>query len=427
MTFNVHAVSLSGKMVSVGILLAAVTSVFGQVSPAEVLSPRSRDAEQRYLPQLQSLHQSIDSAKLSFPFKLARYLHAKPGQRAALDSNGIEFVEFQHRVVLKISGAFSAAFNSAQLSRNERASRTFQEAVVPILRLVAQQIPKSTDYDAIGFEIIYDVRDADKSYDLVGKEVLSVVLAREDAFKYSNTLSILERQQLLNRSGVFVNGEEFGLALGQRDPLEVEALERSANPDAGQESSSTASTAVQVQAISGAVVAPAVSVTQPAPESEPAPSFADAMRLQTQFQPQLNAILREGGRRFHLTEGTAPSFEISGDQTVLHFTLQNTLSFERTTTSIYKRAAQSFDLFLAPELRDFSRQLPVDEGYDTIEFSVINQFGVGRTSPETIDYICPRKSLRAFVGNKITSQDLISQSIVLVNGVRIALNLQLVE
>jgi hypothetical protein len=35
--------------------------------------------------------------------------------------------------------------------------------------------------------------------------------------------------------------------------------------------------------------------------------------------------------------------------------------------------------------------------------------------------------MRSFVDDEITSQDLINQSIVLVNGVRIALNLQLVE
>jgi len=46
---------------------------------------------------------------------------------------------------------------------------------------------------------------------------------------------------------------------------------------------------------------------------------------------------------------------------------------------------------------------------------------------KTINYICPLTSLYAFVANRITSQDLINQSVVLVNGVRIALDLQLVE
>ncbi len=46
---------------------------------------------------------------------------------------------------------------------------------------------------------------------------------------------------------------------------------------------------------------------------------------------------------------------------------------------------------------------------------------------EAVEFIFPIKALRSFVDAGITNQDLINQSLVLVNGVRIALNLQLVE
>jgi hypothetical protein len=151
------------------------------------------------------------------------------------------------------------------------------------------------------------------------------------------------------------------------------------------------------------------------------------MQLQTKFQTELNAIAREDGAKLHLVEGTVPSFEIAGDQTLLHFAVRNTLPFDRSTTSIYRRAAQSFDLFLARELRGLSRDLPAGGGYDALDFSVLNRVGAAKDDLETIDYICPLDSLRSFVGNKITGQDLINQSTVLVDGVRIALNLQLVE
>ena len=105
--------------------------------------------------------------------------------------------------------------------------------------------------------------------------------------------------------------------------------------------------------------------------------------------------------------------------------MQNTLSFEKAESSIYKRAAQSFDLFLAPELKGISKSLPTDTSYDGLHFSVLNNLGAEKS--ETIEYICPMDSMRAFVENKITSQDLINKSMVLVNGVRIGLTLQLVE
>lgn len=405
----------------------AMTSAFGQVSPADILNPRSKADEQKYLPQLQSLQQSISEVKFPFPFRLARYLDAKPGQRAALDPNGIEFVDFQHRVVLKISGIYKVAFNPTQLSENERASRTFQDSVVPILRLVAQQIPQSVDCDDIGFEIIYDTRDANGAYDYEGQEVLTAVFSRDDAFAFANATGNTERQQLLNRSEIFVDGTEFGLALGQRDPLNVQALERSVPRQAEKESSSLPASAAPPVEVRETAVPPAVSVAQSKPASKSPPTSADVMRLQTQFQAQLNTIMKEDGAEFHLVESTTPSFEMYGDQTVLHFTMRNTLSFDRATSSIYKRAAQSFDLFLAPELKNLSRKLPANAGYDALDFSVLNDLGAEKTSFETIDYICPLNSMRSFVDNKITNQDLINQSIVLVNGVRIAMTLQLVE
>ena len=151
------------------------------------------------------------------------------------------------------------------------------------------------------------------------------------------------------------------------------------------------------------------------------------MRLQAQFQPQLDAMLKADGTRFHLMESAPPSFEIYGDQTVLHFTMRDTLSFEKSTSSIYKRAAQSFDLFLAPELKSLLKELPANAEYDSLDFSVRNRLGAEKSPSETIDYICPLNSIRSFVEDKITGQDVINQSVVLVNGVRIALNLQIAE
>jgi len=414
-------------LVSGATLVMSVTATLGQVSPNQISDPRAKAEEEKYLAQLESLHQSIASTKFTSPFALARYLHAKPGQRAAEDSDGIEFVNFQGRVVLKISGAYKSAYSATVLSRNERAGQTLVSAVVPLLRLVAEQIPERADYDGIGFEIIYDTRDADAAYRYEGKEVLTVVFNRNDAFTFAKANEGPGRQEILNRSDVFVNGVEFGLTLGQREALSVATLDRSLPRHSEESSSSASPNPVQLDVVSRPGGRPGVSVTQPAIHGEPEPTFANAVRLQDRFQAQLDEIVRGSGPKFHFDASYPATFEVSGDQTVLHLTLCNTLRFEKGTTSIYRRAAQGFDLFLAPELRDLSRRLPVDEGYDALDISVLNKLEAGSASPETVDYICPLSGLRAFAENKITSQDLINQSVVLVNGMRIGLNLEAVE
>lgn len=408
------------KFIAAGLFLSATTLAFGQVSPIDIANPQLKADEAEYLPQLQSLQQSIATTKFPFSFMLARYLNAQPGRRAASDRNGIEFVYFQQRVVLKISGIYKAALNANTLTENERASRTFQDVVAPILSIISKQVPPGIGCDGIGFEIAYDTRDANRVYDYEGTEVLSVVFSREDAFAYAKAAGDAERQAILNRSEIFVQGKDFGLALGQRDPLNVEALERSV-PRSSREELPTFVASKSPAAVSSSAVA--------APMAKPAPALRKAEQLQALFRPQLDAILKQDGENLHLVDTAPPTFEDYKDEIALHFTMRNTMAFDRGTSSIYKRAAQSFDLFLAPKLKEMFGKLPAGAGgyYNSLVFSVLNHVSDEKTPFETIDYVCPLDSARSFVENRITSQDLIDQSIVLVNGVRIGLNLQIVE
>jgi hypothetical protein len=441
-------------------LLLMGNSASGQVSPSEILNPKLKSAEAIYLSQLQSLAHAIAGAWFPFPFLLARYVGADPDHQAGFDSRGLEFVYFQNRLLLKISGIYNAAYNSDQLTQNERASRTFQEVVVPILPMVTKEFPEPVDCDGIGFEIAYHTRTPNKSYDYEGREILAVVFNRDDAFAYAHATGDEQRQALLNQSEIYVNGKEFGLALGERAPLNLEALGRSipglpstpaVSPEAAASGVARLSpvnprltppaqagrigTFPGVRApstnspIAGAVAATPDSAASspPAIDPRPIPTPADAERLQTQFHPQLDALVKDNAAKFHLVEYAPPSFAVYHHQVVLQFTLRNPHPFDKTSSSIYKRAAQSFDLFLAPHLKTLMKNLPEGAEFDALDITVLNQLGAEKDSSEAVEFICPLKTSRSFVEDEITSQDLINQSIVLVNAVRIALNLQLVE
>jgi hypothetical protein len=405
------------------LLFVAMTSAFGQVSPTEIQNPSAKAEEQRYLQQLVSLQRAIGAADFPFTFRLARYLDAKPGQRAALDSNGIEFVYFQNRTILKISGFYRVAFNSMQMSKNGRASQAMQEAVLPILRLVAQQIPPSVDCDGIGFEILYNTRDASSAYDFEGQEVLTVVFDRDDEFKLAKASTDAERQEIISRSDVFVNSKTLELNLGQNDLVNVEAIDQS-NARPNLERTSLRAAKLARATVSDVAVSNAVTNEQTVDASNSSSADVDAARQQEKLQAEVNSI-RTGSGVPVPSEDNPPSMETNGDQKLLHYTMLNSLSFERSESSIYKRAAQSFDLFLAPELKGISKKLPADAALDGLHFSVLNRLSAGKN--ETIEYICPMDSMRSFVENKITTQDLINKSVVLVNGVRIGVDLERVE
>jgi hypothetical protein len=339
---------------------------------------------------------------------------------------------------LKTSGFYSAAFNSDQLTQNERASRIFQEVVVPTLRLISQEFPPDAGCDGIGFEIAYHVQSSRKNSDFEGREILAVVLGRADAFAFLNESGNDQRQLILNRSEIYLNGKPLGLALGQKDSLNLETLGR---PDSAEPAPATVTPASAASATSrlstasprfaprGSTSAPHAAPAEkpPATDPKPAASPADAERLQAQFQPQLDALLKENAVKLHLADYAPPTIAVYHGRLVLQLTLRNPLTFEKSTGSIYKRAAQSFDLFLAPQLKALAPKLPSDLEVDALDFSILNRLGNEKDSSEAVEFICSLKSIRSFVEDEFNTQDLIDQSLVLVNGVRINLHLEIVE
>jgi hypothetical protein len=422
-----------------------------QVSPSEILNPDLKALEESYFQQLKTLNQSVARTKFPFPFYLSRYVGLDPAQQAEADSRGLEFVRFQDRVILKVTGNYNAAYDTVRLTQNERAAGTFRTVVLPILELLTDALPQDMACDGIGFEISHHTRTRDRSYDYEGKEILVVVLDREDAWVLARASTDSARQEILNRSKVYVSGTDFGLSLTERDPLNVQALPRSvpAKPDATSTArSSTLGARSSLLKLNHSQ--PSVSPVVPAPATDPAPAPAnpvlpslkavdpspthvppapaDAERLNEKHQPQLAALAKEGVTRFHFVDYAPPTFVVFRDQIALQMTLRNSIQFGPVKGSIYKRAAQSFDLFLAPQLKDLSDRISPDVEFQAFDFSVLNKLSPGpKGTSEAIEFICPRSALQQFVNAEITNQQLLDQSVILVNGVRIALNLQLVE
>ncbi|HYL85534.1 MAG TPA: hypothetical protein VE263_14960 [Candidatus Angelobacter sp.] len=427
--------------------------VHAQVSPAEILNPDLKALEQTYFPQLKSINQEIARAKFPFPFYLSRYVGLDPAQQAETDSRGLEFVRFQERAILKVTGNYNAAYDSHRMTQNERAASTFRTVILPILNIVTAGLPEDLACDGIGFEISHHARTNDRSYEFEGKEILVVVLDRADAWAMSRAAADSERQEILNRSEVYVSGKDYGLSLTERDPLNVQALARSvpAKPDATStaRSSTLASRSSLLKPLSAVpptatgspatspraesplpvaeAAAPAPTAADP-PPAPPAATQADADRLEEKYHSQLAALAKEGSAKYHFVDYAPPAFVIFHDQMTLQMTLKNSLPFGASRGSIYKRAAQSFDLFLAPLLKDISARVSPDVEFQLYDFSVLNKLGPGaKETSEAIEFICPRGAVKQFVNADITNQQLLDQSVVLVNGVRIALNLQLVE
>jgi hypothetical protein len=416
-------------------LLSAAAPALAQVNPAEVLNPDLKAAETQYFPQLKQLSQSIAKIKFPFSFYLSRYVGLDPAKQGEADSRGLEFVKFHDRIVLKVTGNYNAAYNADQITQNARASRALHEVIVPIASLVRDQIPRDATCDAIGFEISYHARTDTRNYEFEGKEILVVVFEKNDAFAFAEATRDSDRQEILNRSEVYLNGKEYGLSLSGSDPLIVDGLERSSSHKVAVRSTEPpADHSGPGQQINSRLLlgkGPANQAGALAPSAPSAPAAmtqADADKLQAQYQPDLDGLAKQGFAAFHFVDYSPPSFILFQNRIALQITLRNPARFDAEKTSIYKRAAQSFDLFLAPQLKDLVEKAPAQAEFTSFDFTVVNQLAVApHALSEAMEFVFPVESLRKFIDAGITNQQLIDQSIVLVNGVRIALNLQLVE
>ena len=442
LTRPITAIRVLLFVATTAVLLASAPRLHAQVSPNEILDPDLKALEKQYFSQLKSLNQTIARMHFPFPFYLSRYVGIEPAKQAETDSRGLEFVKFRDRTVLKITGNYDAAYSATQFTRNERAARTFQDVLLPILQTVTQGIPPDIACDAIGFEVAYHTRAAEKSYDYEGKELLVIVLDRADAFVLAQATNAQARQDVLNRSMIFLGGQEFGLSLLEKDPYVVSTLPRTKPSKIDSSSSGGSSTTLSRlnRAIPNAIPSVAAAASPDSASSaaakpdlsqaRPIATQADVGRLQSQYQAQLDILSKEGQAKFQFVDYDPPAFVIISKQLALQMTLRNNLRFDIEKSSIYKRAAQTFDLFLAPKLRDILDKIPDDNAVAVYDFSVINPLtsGMGaKERSEAVEFILPAALARQFVNNEITNQALIDKSQVLVNGVRIALNLQLVE
>ena len=404
---------------------------YAQVSPEEILNPELKVLEQTHLHKLSEINQTVRLLTYPFPFSLSRYLESDKKSRAAIDGRGLEFVNFHDRVLLKVTGNYAAAFDADRLSPNQRTSTVFNDVVYQILEVLPHYFASSNDFDAVGFEICYHVRRKAPHYEYEGKEILVAVLSKVDALRYVKAPTDSERQEILNRSEIFLDGKPFGLALNGSEPLDVATLQRSVRQPTGNKTQQAqqSNDPTNFERIAGETKINSDSANVEASQkAAPARTLADAELLETKYKSQIEALAAAGLAKYHFVQYAPPSFAVFRNQIVLQLTLRNPNTFDKEATSIYKRAARSFDLFLAPQLKSMLESIPDDSDIGDIDITIINDLAATPThSSEALEFVCPLKALRKFADADITNQELINQSVILVNGARINLNLQQVE
>jgi len=413
---------------------------FAQVNPDEVRDPELKALEKTYLSQLRAANTGIAQLHFPFAFQLNRYVGLDPKQQVGSDTRGLEFVKFNNRIVMKVTGNYNAAYNAAQLTDNQRAGKVLEEVISPMLGILCREFPAGDDFPQIGFEISFHARQHASGYDFENKEIVVLVLNRPDALAYAQSHDAAERQAILDRSEVYLNGKPYGVVLGERESYPVSDLPR------------TVAAKPVSEGLNSMIMAPKANVslasatTAPTPAPQPnimlarvepleklppvRESSPDAIKdLQKSYQPALDRMVQELETQVHFVRYAPPAFIPFRHGLYLQLSLTTTLA-PSASGSQYRLAALAFDQHIAHLIRPVLAYFKDRADFDGIDFSTTVRLASGQTAdgnPVSVEFIFPLKLANAYADFDSTGQQLIDASFVLINGERVSLNLQAAE
>lgn len=404
-----RGISLLAGVFSTGLLCAQV------VSPPEIRDPELRELQQKHFAELKAAAVAIASHQFPYRFYFSRTLDLDENQQKTRDQRSIQFAKYGHQTVVQITGNYFAAYSDELMKKEERARRTFEDVMLPILRAVLRgEAPPLTDEPKLqGFalEISHHVRK--KVLGVSGEHAENVVLVIPKAAALRLVAAPDEATQAvaLEEGSLFINGE----------PATIWGR-MTADPPAAPAPPPTPAqlpVAVVAKAMSAPTLAPAAPVTAPTPTvgaQEPTPEALHA--LQVSYQEILDKMVRELDPTAHFVSYAPPVFVSFHKGIYLQLSITTALQASEPA-SRYHAAALAFDEHIAHLVRPVLAYFK-----DATKFAGIDFSTTVKPACEAVEYIFDMANLRCYEQFDCTGQQIVNSGFVLINGERVTLDLE---
>jgi hypothetical protein len=410
--------------VSLGISCAAQI-----LSVSKIKDAQAQLLQQQYISQLRELASEAAAVHFPYPFYFSEVLDIDEQRQKKLAQGSIHFERFNGQMVLEITGNYYASYSAAQLNGNQRARRTYDDVVLPLLKLAVAHIDRKAPIDAYAFEIAHHVRTKVLKVDTEGPENLTLIIPRAIAERLAGAKDQETVQAALLESAVYLNSEPLTLWLSGDDaPADVKDhyLART-KPAAGRGADTDTDPPEPGTLVSSRLI----------PESELAKQVREYRsqshevspeklgQLQAANQPAVERLLLELKEQAHFVEYAPPAFIAFHDGAYLQLNL-NTQLERPAGSSQYRIAALAFDTHVSHLLRLVSKYFLDHPQFEGIDFSTtVHQ--PAESGAESVEFVVPFSALHCYAKYDCTGQELISRSIILINGERVTLDLQRAE
>ena len=402
------------------------------VSPVEIKDPALRALQQQYMDDLSQAGADILSTHFDYPFYLSRKLDLDQARQQIADQSSLRFDSYNGKTVLAITGNYYAAYSAQKISPGQRARSTFLNVVMPILKAAVPRFQNNQNVQGYAVEISHHIMGKVMGVSMERPENLMVYLPRNGALKLVAAKDETAQQSALLQGQVFLNAQPISIWLNDAVPPKV-ADDHPDDTSASAQSDPAQAGAEATGSGSGSQPgAPAPSIPVKPKEPPPPPprdtSTQALAAVQLSNQPWVDSIVKELDPQAHFVSYAPPKFVAFRQGIYLELSLNSTLPVS-AAGSRYKLAATAFDDHVAHLVRPLMSYFKDSKDFDGIGFST-NIHLAGKSAPavsEAVEFFLPLTSLRCYEKYDCTGQQLLDAGTVLINGERVALDLQIAE
>lgn len=421
----------SSKVVSAFVIALvaglALPSAAQVMSVANVDDPEAKLLQRQYATQLQQLAADAAALHFPYPFYFSETLDIDEARQKQLPQGSVRFDRFNRSTLLEITGNYYASYSAVVLTPTQRARKTFQDVVLPLLKVAVAHVDRTIPFDAYGFEVAHHVRSKAMKVDTEGPENLVVVIPRGVAERLVKASDLETQQSALLESDVFLNSEPLTLWLtGDEAPADVKdhylARRKGETPAEADATLPEPGTLVNPHLIPDTELARQIREYHKTSHEVP-PTKLDQLR--TEYATTVQRLLAELKTPAHFVDYAPPAFIAFRDGAFLELNLTTDLE-EPAGSSRYRIAALAFDNHIAHLLRPVSNYFHDKPRFEGIDFSTTVHQAV-QPSSESVEFVVPFQALVCYEKYDCTGQELINRSVVLINGERVTLDLQKAE
>jgi hypothetical protein len=422
-----------------GLVLFVTSASLAQVvSPVEIKDPALRALQQQYMDDLSRAGEDILSTQFDYPFYLSRKLDLDQAQQQIADQRSIRFDSYNGKTVLAITGNYYAAYSAQKISAEQRARSTFLNVVMPILKAAVPRFQNNQHVQGYAVEISHHIMGKVMGVSMERPENLMVFLPRSGALKLVASKDETSQQAALLQGQVFLNAQPISIWLNDAvPPLAANANDNDrADDTSANAQSDPAQTGAEIVPAGNGSGPPSATSTPLSPLKLKEPPVPPARETSTQALSALQAsnqqlvdqIVKEQESQAHFVSYAPPKFVAFRQGIYLELSLNSTLPVS-AAGSRYKLAATAFDDHVAHLIRPLLGYFKDEKEFDGIGFSTnIHLAGKSAASAsEAVEFFFPLSSLRCYEKYDCTGQQLLDAGTVLINGERVALDLQLAE